>query len=205
MRNINMQGVEGPFETELRWPKSGDDPFAMKTSAWDSARIQQNVESRFYGMVSGYRSAADSLVDRAVEDRFERDVLVYPILFLYRHAIELELKWLLSNYGRQAGIQPVWNSHELKPLWEKLLQVFEALGVEDPDETNSHVAFIVAQFSKIDPRSFSNRYPVDTKGIPIPVEREELDLAVLKDVLAGVFSFFDGCDGYLSELVAAGP
>ena len=76
---------------------------------------------------------------------------------------------------------------------------------QDPDDVDSTVEQIVAQFAKMDPRSFSYRYPCDKKGRPVPIAYNNLDLETLKDVMNGVSGFFSGCDGYLTDLVSAGP
>ena len=115
------------------------------------------------------------------------------------------MKFLVNTYGRFAGVDPNWKTHDLRVLWAEFVKISGEFGANDSDGADDTVASIVAEFSKMDPRSFSNRYPVDTKGNPIPVEKSELDLAVLKDVLDGVFGYFNGCDGYFDHLATAGP
>jgi len=63
---------------------------------------------------------------------------------------------------------------------------------------------IVAEFAKVDPKSYSYRYPVDIHGKEIPLGVEVLDLAVLKDVMDGVGGYFTGSDGYLDHLEGGG-
>ena len=45
------------------------------------------------------------------------------------------------------------------------------------DETTHDVGKLIFEFSKVDPKSFSYRYPVDTQGMPIPIEFTELHCA----------------------------
>lgn len=85
------------------------------------------------------------------------------------------------------------------------MEVLEGYGHEDAEETDPVVAEIVAEFAKVDPGSFSYRYPVDTKGNPIPIAHDELDLPVLADVMEALEGYFTGCDGYLDHLQGAGP
>ena len=42
--------------------------------------------------ISGYKDAADILANRVIESGNNQDSLVYPIAFLYRQYIELQLK-----------------------------------------------------------------------------------------------------------------
>ena len=151
-------------------------------------------------MSEGYRRSADALVDRALEDWREADFLIYPILFLYRHALELNLKYIINVYGHHVGVDPVWNTHKFTELWPRFLEVLDRFGTDDPDRADQHVGGVIAQFGNVDPGSFSHRYPRDNKGNPIPLVQDRMHLETLKDVMTGVFGYFTGTDGYLSEL-----
>ncbi|TKV70506.1 hypothetical protein D0C28_26340 [Rhizobium sp. AU243] len=156
-------------------------------------------------MMTGYKRAADLMVERAIANDADRAALVYPIIFNYRQFIELSLKYLIATYGPTVAVQPVWNTHDLGDLWKSLMEVLDGYGHDDVDQTDPVVAQIVAEFAKVDPKSFSYRYPVDTKGKPIPIAQSELDLAALADVMEALEGYFSGSDGYLDSLQSAGP
>ncbi|MCI5167519.1 MAG: hypothetical protein D3903_15870 [Candidatus Electrothrix sp. GM3_4] len=48
---------------------------------------------------SYFKQAADQLVQSQAENHWHADGLFIPIAYLYRHAIELELKSLLQTIG----------------------------------------------------------------------------------------------------------
>ena len=156
-------------------------------------------------MMRGYKLASDTMVDRAKVSEFDRDLLVYPIIFNYRHFIELSLKYLISTYGRAVGVEPISNSHDLRRLWTAFMAVLAGYEHDDVEETDPIVARVVAEFAKVDPASFSYRYPADNKGNPIPISQEELDLGALADVMLALDGYFTGCDGYLDSLQSSGP
>ena len=185
---------------EFRWPRPGDDPFDVHDDNGNHALIAENDFSRFVLMSEGYRQSADVLVDRALENMAETDTLIYPILFLYRHALELNLKYIINVYGRKVGVDPVWNSHDFAVLWPRFLEVLDGFGTVDPDKADQVVGGVIAQFGNIDPGSFSHRYPADRWGNPIPLVQDRIDLETLKDVMDGVFGYFTGADGYLDDL-----
>lgn len=193
------------LRSEFRWPQQGDKAFLPAAEWQDNAHIEQRHHSRMVMMMTGYKKAADLMVARAVDDRADRDALVYPIIFNYRQFIELSLKYLISTYGHTVGVSAIWDTHDLAALWKKLEAVLEGYGHDDDGETDPVVAEIVAEFSKVDPRSFTFRYPVDTKGKPIPVAHEQLDLGALADVMKALEGYFNGTDGYLDSLQSAGP
>src|SRR5260370_16784696 len=50
-----------------------------------------------YAYAEGYRLAARLIADHVIEKRWDTDFLVYPIVFLYRHNVELQLKRLIPQ------------------------------------------------------------------------------------------------------------
>lgn len=191
---------------EIRWPLPGDNPF-VPSYGLTSVTIPENDLPRFYMMLIGYEEAANHLVDIALENRHRREALIFPILFLYRHYIELQLKYFISTYGHHAGIQSEWKTHNLTILWRRFKGIFVEFGgeIQDPDYAYKTVENIVAQFAKVDPGSFSYRYPRDTKGNPVPIDQNNLDLETLKDVMGGLSSYFGGCEGHFDSLDSAEP
>jgi hypothetical protein len=70
-------------------------------------------------------------------------------VFIYRQFIELELKYLIATYGFTVGIKANWKSRDIAFLWSEFVKVLAGFGVEDPDETDSVVSSIVAEFAKV--------------------------------------------------------
>ena len=189
----------------FRWPKAGDKLFQVSPD-WDGNAVPaDHPHSRMVLMMSGYKRAADLMVEHATAHRADRDTFVFPVIFNYRQFLELSLKYLVSTYGRTVEVDPIWNSHDLGKLWTRFEEVLDGYGLADDDGAATAVAQIVAEFAAVDPGSFSHRYPVDPKGRPIALEHEYLDLAALADVMDAVDGFFTGCDGHLDNLQTAGP
>lgn len=189
----------------FRWPQPGDRLFQVSPH-WDgNACVADHPHSRMVLMMSGYKRAADLMVEQATRQRADRDTLVFPILFNYRQFLELSLKYLIATYGITVEVDPIWDTHDLTKLWVRFAEVMDGFGADPADEATAAVATIIAEFATVDPRSFSYRYPVDTKGRPIVLAHEHLDLASLADVMSGVDGYFTGCDGWLDSLQSAGP
>ncbi len=196
---------ESLLNRPFRWPKAGDRLFQVSPD-WDgNAVLADHPHARMVLMLSGYKRAADRLVAHAAAETAERDTLVFPIIFNYRQFLELSLKYLISTYGRAVGVDPIWDSHDLSKLWPRFEAVLAGFGLEDEDGATAAVGRIVAEFSTVDPRSFSYRYPVDTQGRPIALTHAYMDLSALADVMEGVEGYFTGCDGYLDALESACP
>ncbi len=201
----NVLGLsDDVLSEEFRWPRPGDKAFRTNDDYQANAPLEKHGHARLVLMADGYKMGADAMVAEALGDTYKSATLVFPILFNYRHFIELSIKYTLATYGRAVGIKPIWNTHDLIPLWNRLLEVFDAYGTEDPDDGDPIVGEIVGEFAKLDPDSFAHRYPVDTKGKLIELTMEEIDLETLRDVMGAVDNFFTGVDGYLDYLRDAG-
>tara|TARA_R100000935_G_scaffold58090_2_gene93840 strand:+ start:5637 stop:6242 length:606 start_codon:yes stop_codon:yes gene_type:complete len=197
------KSFESLLSTEFRWPAPDDKPFVAADDALNNANIAADGFMRLVLMKEGYKMAADLMIQAAASDSGSRNTLVFPIIFNYRQFLELSLKYQLATYGPEVGIEPNWRSHDLAILWAEFLAMLEHYGTEDPDEVDPVVEAIVLEFAKIDPGSYSYRYPVDRQGNPIPVSYSDLHLPTLADVMQGVGGYFSGCDGFLSSLVDA--
>lgn len=186
------------------WPKPGDVAFTPASRGL-GAEVSQDRHGRLVMMMTGYKEAADHLVQKTVDEPYQRNSLVYPILFNYRQFVELNLKYLIASYGATVGIKANWQSHDLGKLWGIFQTMEDAYAIEDHDHANRAVAGIVGEFAKIDPKSFTFRYPVDRDGKLVPVTEDVLDLGRLKEVMAAVEGFFSGCDRYLDHLSGCTP
>ena len=151
-------------------------------------------------MIGGYKQGADLMVESALKDRAAKDVLIFPIIFCYRHYIELSLKHLIANYGPTVGVTRSWNSHDLSTLWNKVKVIIKGYGVDVEDDSTCVVADIITEFGKMDEGSFSFRYPVDKKGGLIELQLDSYNLVNIADVMEGVEGYFNGLDGLLDEL-----
>lgn len=207
MRNEDSSkpDFEALLRTDFRWPMAGDAPFTQSEHWEKNAYIDPYGHGRLVMMMTGYKMAADLMVARVSDDRHDGDALVFPAIFNYRQFIELSLKYLIATYGYTVGVEAEWNTHDLSTLWSSFVRVLQGYGHEDSEGTDMVVGNIIAEFAKVDPRSFSFRYPVDTKGNLVPLPHQEVNLHRLADVMDGLEGYFSGCDGYLDDLQKAGP
>ena len=75
----------------ISWPKPGDVAFTPASRGL-GAEVSQDRHGRLVMMMTGYKEAADHLVQKTVDEPYQRNSLVYPILFNYRQFVELNLK-----------------------------------------------------------------------------------------------------------------
>ena len=203
MTSDEAGSFENLLHREFRWPKAGDKPFSVSPNIEHNAHVAKSGFTRLVLMMAGYKTAADTLVEKAKSTLSDRDTLVFPIVFNYRHFIELNLKYLIAMYGPSVGVDANWDTHDIAYLWMTFEKIAAKYGMSDK-EADEVVKLIIADFAKIDPRSFSYRYPVDRDGKIVDLGQEQIDLSQLADVMKAVDGYFTGCDGYMDHLKSAG-
>lgn len=122
-----------------------------------------------------YRSAACRLVHAHRELKLNApDHQVLPILFLYRHSLELFLKAIvyhaaevsISQIDMTVALPRLWKEHSLVKLHRMASPVLQAdrrVDV-DPEELDRQLANAVAAIDAFDAGSYAFRYPVTTAG-----------------------------------------
>ena len=87
------------------------DPLAAFRSSDDSsaARLEHHPGAGDYRRRNGFRSAAVLLLEEAGRARLwnDRDPLVWPALYNFRHYLEIELKYLIRGFPELGlGVPP---------------------------------------------------------------------------------------------------
>lgn len=155
--------------------------FARDKSAW-----------KMY--VAGYFNAARALLE-GPPDRFFLMFAIYPVLFLYRHYIELEIKSLImmsSEVLQKAG-PDFGNDHDLLSLWGKFTRMLPAGHSALQNATN--IARILQEFTTLDPKSMDTRYglrrDLQTSSVGTPVDISISNLKQTMDRLEGELSILE--------------
>lgn len=143
-----------------------------------------------FGYISSYKDGADYLVDIAIDGT--KDILVFTILFSYRHYLELILKhiYLLQDeQGYKTNLQKI--SHNLDKLFEKVKPLIENKHKKDYIDLLSET---VAYFDTIDRNSYNFRYVSDKKNNQsISPDFKAVNLVNLKKLMDTID---DGLYGY---------
>ena len=158
----------------------------IRESIWETgpwqADAQLEADGNWYPYVAGYKDAADKVIDATQNEYF--DSLVYPVMFLYRHYLEIMLKQLLwefrslhlylekyprsmeDNTGSEKD-DPILK-HDLMRIWKELRKLIEKAWRDEEDLSFlADVELRVREFHAIDQGSFAFRYPVNKANTPI--------------------------------------
>lgn len=153
----------------------------------------------------GYKRAADILVQYVIENDWDQDFLVYPIVFLYRQYLELRLKELIFASSRLLDQHArIPKEHSLVSLWRKARPNIEEVWPDSQTKGDlDAVEDRLKELCDIDSGSYAFRYPEDVKGAPALTGMQYINLKQLRDVIQGISNVLDGSSTGIGEYLNA--
>lgn len=152
---------------------------------FDSNSIHGNVVFNFRGnpiddlsaFAQGYHIAGKSLVEKMESSVGYPDYEGYPILFLYRHAIELFIKAIVYKGAKllrlisdeNLNTENLFKEHQLSTFLPAIKIIFKGLDWKWDFEISGLKSFedfsdLIKEIDSIDPHSYNFRYPIKTTG-----------------------------------------
>ncbi len=141
--------------------------------------FQHAANSEFGVYARAFHTAGRALFEQMFAKPSYNSLEGCPIIFLYRHALELYLKAIVLHGDVIMKIngktlltnRSLFQKHNLLPFFPLLKQTFDAVGwTWDLDieglRTFEEVEELLRDFEIVDLGSYTFRYPVDTKGNP---------------------------------------
>lgn len=181
------------------WPSRFEMPF-VETPPLRGAWAAKRTDERLYRMIRGFHEAGDLLAMEGADDPRRALNLLYPLIFNYRHSLELHLKYLLMAYGPLVGETPDFRNHGLSGLWEKCKRIVSHLeGRPEPSDPDAFQAVDaqIAEFDAADPGSYAFRFAHNNKGDSIDLTISEIDLPNLRKVMTSLHNFLECIDLHL--------
>ena len=168
---------------------NNNNPQGKVTYAWS-----HNPPGELAAWSKCYQYSAQKLTNNILQspDFVDRDA--FPIIFLYRHALELCLKALLLEVTalyKLEGEEPpfkknILGKHNLTPLIEPLNVIFSRFQSRFSSKCNNVLTYneatkVVQEFDQLDSQSFAFRYPLD-KSFKVAVLPHALDFSIVEFV-----------------------
>ena len=126
-----MSDDEQSMVNTLPSPRKSDVLFGSRTDWQAYACVASGFDDIIYQ--DGYRQAALHLVEYLCDKGNEQDFLVYPIIYLYRHHIELTLKSIIRTAYSLLDEAVIGNrsdpltQHDLSKLWASARPLLNAV------------------------------------------------------------------------------
>jgi hypothetical protein len=168
----------------------------LPNGSYSAGEIVTGAE-HWYRYAITYKEAGDRLAE-LVDTTYRRNMLVGPMMFLYRHAIELHLKSLLLDAGELLDDpQTVPQKHYLLKLWLKVRAMLLQIDSRE-SEWILRADNVIKQFDDLDPSSMSFRYPANGDGTPLLPKNLLIDPSVASQVVAELHVLLDGASNQIS-------
>lgn len=165
-----------------------------------------NIESQFYGYITGYKESADLIIQNALTsgDNHTLDTCVFPACFLYRQYIELAMKdlyLLFSGDNFDDKVQMIKkSSHNLKAIWQKVRPVIVKYFPNDDKTILDAVEDYIYQFAVEDSNSFAFRYPITKDLDPINGTERRINIKNLMERMNELESFLSAVNMGIGEI-----
>lgn len=192
------------------WPQVGDSIFG----AGKAERFHAQLDLGSWGIYpKAYFDAAELLVG-AVASGSNPDVIGYPMMYLYRHYLELMIKKLIAM-GRalESSADPSTHPdhHDLSALWHEARPLIEkhTYQVGQDRQDIEAVSQIIGEFARLDPTGEVFRYDVTrfdkSKGrreqtLAMPLH---LSLDKVGETMKSVDGFLGGVEDVMDKLLQA--
>ncbi|MFJ4346308.1 hypothetical protein [Pseudomonas sp. NPDC089401] len=190
------------LDTDVKYPSdyAGQKLF-VQASDWQNNAMLGWMHFPLGLYACGYKEAADGLLFAIEHRKVSLDSVIYPLVFLYRQGLELQLKLILPLARRLAN-KPAKadHDHRLMPLWAELRTLLNELTPHPDDKELPALEEIIQQLDEVDPQSFAFRYPATKKGeVSLPNIRH-INVRHLGEVMDSAFMLMDGIHGELGAM-----
>ncbi len=175
----------------LPWPSGGQSLFAGDSDWWFNVCVS-TVRGNRDAYARGYVRAATMLFEQISEKRHVSDTILLPIAFLWRQALELQLKDVITGTRQLAGsCADVPAHHRIRDLWASARPALEALDACLAEDLDG-VGDLIQQFAAVDPGSIDFRYSTSKAGDETLAQVPDLvNIRNLHERMTELTTFFD--------------
>ncbi|MGO9122475.1 MAG: hypothetical protein ACLQPD_33280 [Desulfomonilaceae bacterium] len=161
---------------------------------------------------AGYHEAGKRLCRTFVSSGHYRDFDGYPILFLYRHSLELYMKAIVYRGAQllhllditRLDTSKLFKVHRLSALLPGIKIIFDGVGwtweTDVPGmRTFQEFSELVEGIEELDPASYTFRYPTDTQGHAALGHHTRINCLAFARNLDPILELLDGAVTGLTE------
>ncbi|WP_116768814.1 hypothetical protein [Maribacter litoralis] len=157
--------------------------------------IENNTENNLRLYSEGYKEAGNVLYEFCIENQYYENWILFPLVFNYRHYIELKLKELIfigKSYLGEEREFPT-NEHGLLRLWRQYRNDVLAKIDNSIEQTIlDNIEKLITEFNQKDSKSMKFRYPINKNDFENrSLEKPYFDVVNFKDVMDKIINFFN--------------
>jgi hypothetical protein len=175
------------------YPQKGEQLFKEIVGDWHNACLYPFKADMWVNYLIGYKDAADILVEYVKKTNNNLDFLVFPIVFLYRHYLELQLKMIIKDgYDLLNTNKDYKKCHKLDDLWNDCKIIIKKMWPEGDKEPLGAMDHCISQFCQVDPMATDFKYPVRRNGTDALENLDFINLSHLSEVMKSIENFIGG-------------
>lgn len=149
----------------------------------------------------GFHMGAKALIGEVVKDGGQSiDLLIYPVVFCFRHAIELQLKaavhWGRRYLGRPSPDYPAGHilvsSSKGTELWKECRSIAKEVWPEGSNDELDDAERILRELEAHDRDGQAFRYPMDTKGERTKAALTHINIQEFYEAAERAYRLLDG-------------
>lgn len=188
-------------------PSNRNETFRGAEPTWANACVGNNGSPGYWEYADGFSYAANLLLNQILDnkDRNNVDIVIYPICFNIRHAVELRLKHAIIRIRELYEIKKIdkqfnlLNIHDIKNLWNII--------VESTKELDKRFSIVVekieeyiSDISQIDPTGQTFRYPYSNEEVKHLTEESIINLFVIRSRFKKLSQYLSIFVEYIKEI-----
>lgn len=186
---------------ELSWPELGDQLLPARSPQGDGAGTLGGWSRNTLMFSASFKSAADHLVEAVVNGAAREDHVSWPILYLYRHAVELSFKFALQCGQQALGEQDLsLTGHDFAKFLREMRRQIPLLDLEDDDAFHAF-SNMVMELASVDPNGEVFRYPFNKNGTRFQLGFDNPDLVKLRKGIEKLLRYLDAYADAASALI----
>lgn len=161
---------------------------------WVNDAMLHRSRDKWLHFSVGYKRAYEVLMEKLLEDNSDIDFLIYPLLYMRRHYLELMFKEIivLGSDLNNAPIEAPKDNHDLMRLWNQSQVIIKKFQGDNYNEPSQKISNKIKEFHNTDLHSQSFRYPIDKKGDDNLDSLERINIRNFRDEFNEVEYYLEG-------------
>jgi hypothetical protein len=140
-----------------------------------------------YDYAHGYFDATRLLLKSVGKSGLLNDLLVYPICLNFRHAVELFIKYVISDLAKLTRSKAKFRAiHSLEANWSTAMNLIKQSKLDVKHDEVKLITRVVTDIMEVDPNGNIFRYPESIKGDQHLKDWAIVNLAVVNDFFSSV-------------------
>lgn len=161
---------------------------------WENDSLIRKTQNKWLYYPEGYKIAAELIEKELIEKLQDRDFLIYPLIYLHRHYLELKLKEIIVEGNFLLGNPDFLpkGGHDLMTLWKESLNILSKVWGSDYNPPNKAIETKIKELHQADLKSDGFRYPIDKDGNENLKSLQKINYRNFKDEFSEVKEFIEG-------------